>query len=433
MQSHTRLHVHGRFSAWTTFLFVLIALLFPLPGNSTPLGETPQTVILSVFWGDGCPHCAAQKPFLHDLEQRYPELELRLFEIYRTDAHHARFIEMALAHGVEPGSVPTAFLGGRAWVGDSPQVRRELEQTLQARIAALGAAADTNPSPLTALNERNTVDIPLVGHIDLAMQPLIVTTVLIAFIDGLNPCSLWVLMLLLGLVIHSRSRSRIALVGITFLSTTALIYGAFIAGVFGVLSYVLYLHWVQWLVAAFALTFGLVNVKDYFWFRTGPSFTIAESHKPGIYRGMRKLLSPQLTGFALFFATIVMASGIALVELPCTAGFPVLWSGILAERGITGVAFLGLLAIYLFVYLFIELVIFFVALITLRMGRFEESHGRNLKLIGGLIMVALAGILLVDPGLMNDIGTTLLVFAITIGIALTIIAIHSHWKKGTSE
>jgi len=334
---------------------------------------------------------------------------------------------MALVHGIEPGSVPTVFLAGRAWVGDSPQVRREIERTLQERMAEV---TDTNPA---ALDERNTIDIPLIGHIDLAMQPLVVTTVLVAFIDGLNPCSLWVLMLLLGLVIHSRSRRRIALVGVTFLSTTALIYGAFIAGVFGVLSYVLYLHWVQWLVAAFALTFGLVNVKDYFWFRTGPSFTIAESHKPGIYRGMRRLLNPQLTGFALFFATVVMASGIALVELPCTAGFPVLWSGILAERGIDGTAFLVLLAIYLLVYLFIELVIFFVALITLRMGRFEERHGRNLKLIGGLIMVALAGILLVDPGIMNDIGLTLLVFAGTIGLALFIIAIHPQAKKGTPE
>ena len=225
-------------------------------------------------------------------------------------------------------------------------------------------------------------------------------------------------------MIHSGSRGRIALVGITFLATTALIYGAFIAGVFSVLSFILYLTWVQWLVAAFALTFGLVNIKDYFWFKTGPSFTIADSQKPGIYQGMRKLLNPQLAGFGLFFATIVMASGIALVELPCTAGFPVIWSGIVADRGVTGMTFLMLLAIYLLIYLLIELVVFLAALITLRMGKFQESHGRNLKLVGGMIMVALAMVLVFYPDLMNDIGATLLLFGGAIGLALLIMGVH---------
>jgi cytochrome c biogenesis protein CcdA/thiol-disulfide isomerase/thioredoxin len=390
------------------------------------------TVPMFVFWGEGCPHCDDQKPFLRELEKRYSGLEIREFEVFRTNAHHPLFTALSIAHGIEPGSVPTIFLGGRAWVGDGPQIRREMEQVIRREIAALQGTevgadhAYAEPEALGVAGRRNDneIDIPLIGTVDLGVQPLVVTTLLVAFIDGLNPCSLWVLTLLLGLVIHSGSRGRIALVGITFLTTTALIYGAFIAGVFSVLSYVLYLNWVQWLVAAFALTFGLVNIKDYFWFRTGPSFSIADTHKPGIYKGIRTLLNPQLAGFGLFFATIVMASGIALVELPCTAGFPVIWSGIVADRGVTGMTFLMLLAIYLLVYLLIELVVFFAALVTLRMGKFQESHGRNLKLVGGMIMVALALVLLLDPNLMNDVGATLMLFTGAIGLALLIMGIH---------
>lgn len=118
--------------------------------------------------------------------------------------------------------------------------------------------------------------------------------------------------------------------------TTALIYGAFVAGVFSVLSFLLYLHWVHWLVAGFALSFGLVNVKDYFWYKRGLSFTIAESRKPGIYRGLRSLRQENLGGMALILAMVVMAAGIAVVELPCSAGFPVLWSSIIAESGVAG-------------------------------------------------------------------------------------------------
>ena len=291
-----------------------------------------------VFWGIGCPHCDNQKPFLQELEERYPELTLQKYEVLRERTHHELFIALSLAHGIEPGSVPTAFLGGNAWVGDSPQIRREIESTIRQEIAALKqqelpegqAPPGLGPADVQAVDPPEGFNVPLIGRVDLGMQPLMVTTLLIAFIDGLNPCSLWVLTLLLGLVIHSGSRGRIALVGITFLTTTALIYGAFIAGVFGVLSYVLYLTWVQWLVALFALTFGLVNIKDYFWFKTGPSFTIADSQKPGIYKGMRGLMDRRLTGLGLVFATVVMAAGIALSNCPAPPASP--WSGAESSR-----------------------------------------------------------------------------------------------------
>ncbi|AHE98802.1 glutaredoxin family protein [Thioalkalivibrio paradoxus] len=420
------------------FLVVLLSPLLALPAAAdagAPPAPDPE-VRMYVFWSESCPHCINQKPFLRDLEQRYPELTVDEREISRTRTHHPLFVSLALAHGVEPGSVPTIFLGGKAWIGDGPDIRREIEATVRSEIARLASreqratetpaveAVPELPSDSAAPSATHSLDVPLLGSVNLGVQPVVVTTALIAFIDGFNPCSLWVLTLLLGLVIHSGSRGRIALVGITFLTTTALIYGAFIAGVFGVLSYVLYLTWVQWLVAAFALTFGLVNIKDYFWFRTGPSFTIAESHKPGIYKGIRGLMDRRLTGLALIAATIVMAAGIALVELPCTAGFPVVWSGIVADQNIAGMAFLLLLGLYLLIYLLIELVVFVAALVTLRMGRFEENHGRVLKLVGGTIMVALALVLVLNPGLMNDVGGTLLVFAGSLLLAGMIMLAH---------
>ncbi len=420
-------------------LFGIVSLLSATAAAATT-GSGAEGVRMFVFWGIGCPHCDNQKPFLHELEERYPDLTIQKYEVLRERTHHELFISLSLAHGIEPGSVPTAFLGGKAWVGDSPQIRREIEATVRQEIAAFGSQESPAAGTLPSLGPADvgTVDppegfnVPLLGRVDLGMQPLMVTTLLIAFIDGLNPCSLWVLTLLLGLVIHSGSRGRVALVGITFLTTTALIYGAFIAGVFGVLNYVLYLTWVQWLVALFALTFGLVNIKDYFWFKTGPSFTIADSQKPGIYRGMRGLMDRRLTGPGLVFATMVMAAGIALVELPCTAGFPVVWSGIVAEREVTGIAFLLLLAVYLFVYLLIELVVFTVALLTLRMKRFEEGHGRVLKLVGGTVMIALALILILNPQLMNDITGTLVVFVGSILLATAVILVHRRTQAGQS-
>jgi len=347
-----------------------------------------QAAELVVFYGEGCPHCAEQHEFLHELEQRWPQLQVQRYEVWRETTHHWHFREMAQAHGIEAGSVPTLFLDGQVWVGHSPAIAADVERAVRELLA------DADPSGTDegqATTTRFLIPVPGLGEVDLSQQSLLLGTALIALVDGFNPCSFWVLTLLLGLVIHSGSRRRVALVGSVFLLTTTAVYGGFMLGVFSVLSYVLYLSWVQWLVAGMALLFGLVNVKDYFWYQRGLSFTISEKHKPGIYRSLRQVMaSSQGSVIALVSATVAMALGIALVELPCTAGFPVLWAALLADQNVSTAGFAGLLSLYLLIYLLDEAVVFVMAVATLRLGRFEERHGRLLKLVGGLVMLSLA-------------------------------------------
>ena len=275
-----------------------------------------------------------------------------------------------------------------------------------------------------AEREAAVINLPLIGSIDLSVQPLIFSTLMIAFVDGFNPCSIWVLTILLALVLHSGSRFRVLLVGLTFLFTTAAIYGAFIAGVFSILAFAAYLPWIYWIVALFALAFGAVNVKDYFWFKRGLSFTIDDKHKPGIFKGFRDLMTNGRSPLALVGATILMASGIALIELPCTAGFPVIWSSLLSANDVRGLEFLTLLAVYLLVYLGIELVIFGIAVVKLRIDRFQEDQGRFLKLVGGVIMIALALVLIAAPELMSNVGAAMGVFVLAFAVTGLIVVLH---------
>lgn len=403
-------------------LTALVWLLLAWPASA----EQPLT--LYVFSSVDCPHCVAQKPFLETLAAQDSRVQLEEFEVMRAGQHHEQFRRMAAAHGIESGSVPTLFVGGRAWVGDSPLIRTQMAAWVEHCLvdgACVDSAALESGMATRDLPERATVlDVPVLGNVDLALQPLLLGTALIAFVDGFNPCSLWVLTILLALVIHSGSRRRVLIVGLTFLSVTATIYGLFISGVFGVLSYVLYIDWIHWLVAGFALLFGLVNIKDYFWYKRGLSFTIDDRHKPGMFNRMRGLIGEQASTPALIMATATMAAGIALIELPCTAGFPVIWSGLVAAHDIDLSYFLLLLGVYLLIYLGIELVIFVTALVSFRIDRFEERHGRWLKLIGGLIMLALALILLIRPELMQDVGAILALFGGTAGMALLVIVVH---------
>ena len=406
----------------------LLALWLALSAGAAALAEPgPETAsaVMLVFWGEGCPHCEDQKPFLAALAAAQPSLAIHQFELWRSREHHALFRELAAVHGIRPGSVPTVFIGGRAWIGDSPAIRAEIQAAVAACI--VGGCPDPRerlaagtPAPAAAPAPGTTLFLPLLGEVDLALKPLLLATLLIAFVDGFNPCSLWVLTLLLALVVQARSRARVVLVGVTFLVTTALVYGAFMVGVFGALAYVLYYDWVRIAVALLALAFALINIKDYFWFRRGVSLTIAEEHKPWIYRRMRSLRDARLSVPAVLAATVVMALGISLVELPCTAGFPVLWSSLVAAQAPGPGEFAGLLAAYLGVYLSLELVVFGVAVATLRMGRFGERHGQLLKLVGGAVMLALAVVILLAPALMTELQGVLLVFLAAVAGSLVV-------------
>ncbi|MCC5986448.1 MAG: hypothetical protein JJT95_02125 [Pararhodobacter sp.] len=394
------------------WLLIASALAVLVPAQAG--AQTDNGPVLHVFWSHTCPVCIRQAPWIDGLEARYPGLRVVKMELSQDERYRPLFQEMASERGIRAEFVPTLMLGPRAWVGDTQAQRAEIEAAIEATLAGV--------APEPAAN--GALRLPMLGEVDPASASLMGLTVLIAFVDGFNPCSLWVLTLLLGMVIASGSRRRVAVVGVSFLLTTALIYGAFIAGLFSIMAWAFALPWVRWAVALFALGFGLVSIKDYFWYGRGISFSIPEGQKPGIYTRLRRLRQADLGMPALVGATVAMAAGIALVELPCTAGFPVLWSGILAERGIaTGAGFWGLLSVYVLIYLGVELIIFAVAVTAMSLGRMGERHGRALKLIGGAVMVALAGAMALRPEMMEDFAASTQLFAAAMGLAALVLLI----------
>ena len=243
-----------------------------------------------------------------------------------------------------------------------------------------------------------------------ADAPLLLSTFIISFIDGFNPCSLWVLTLLLGIVVLSKDRKKILLIGLTYLTVAALAYGAFILGMINVFSYIGYLFWIRILVAAIATTFALVNIKDFFFFKKGISFTISDKYKPKIFSKVRNLMRPDNNTRTLIIGSAIMALGITLVELPCTAGFPMIWSNIISAADVSGGMFATLFGVYILTYFSVELAIFLTVVYTLKVSKFEEKHGRLLKLIGGVIMLALAMVLVFNPDMLNDITATIVLF-----------------------
>ncbi|MGZ8687976.1 MAG: thioredoxin family protein, partial [Gaiellaceae bacterium] len=391
-------------------------------------------VTITYFWGDGCPHCAELRPFLETLAAS-ADVDLAAYEVWYDDANRDLFRRVADAHGIEPSGVPAVFVGGRAWIGDNTAVRQSISSTVAACVAdgctdvAQAVIEGRTPPPVTPEKTADTtgtvITLPLLGTHDVGGDSLVWATALIAFVDGFNPCSLWVLTVLLAMILRTGSRARLALIGGSYVATAAAVYGLFLVGLFGALTVVDYAWWIRVSVATFAAVFAVVNLKDYFWFGRGLSLAIPDRFKPRIVRSSRSLALEERQLPVVVAMTVAMAAGVSLLELPCTVGFPVVWSNLLADRGVAVSEYAFLLTVYLLVFLLDEMVIVAVAVTAMRIGRVEERHGRVLKLAGGVLMGSLAVVMLVDPGMLENVSGATLVFLAAAAITAATIVVHT--------
>lgn len=99
--------------------------------GSSISAQTARPIELYFFYGQGCPHCAEAKPFLENLEKRYPQLKIKTFEVYRDEKNKELFSIFLKAYGRKPEGVPTIFLGEKVIVGYNESISFQIEQAIQ--------------------------------------------------------------------------------------------------------------------------------------------------------------------------------------------------------------------------------------------------------------------------------------------------------------
>jgi thiol-disulfide isomerase/thioredoxin len=98
------------------------------------LGEKPESPQASLyfFWGDGCPHCANEEEFLEEMKEKYPDLEIKMYETWNNRANARALQDMAKAYGTTARGVPMTFLGDfDPWVGFSSGMEPEMEERIE--------------------------------------------------------------------------------------------------------------------------------------------------------------------------------------------------------------------------------------------------------------------------------------------------------------
>lgn len=401
-------------------LMAVTAAALPRTADAPP---AEPTIVL--FHGEGCPHCAAERAFLADLAIRHPGIVVQEHEVWYDPAGRELLARTAEELGFEPVGVPVTVVGDRVWIGFDDATAQEIEAAATSDPATAGG-------PVTA-PAATRVDVPILGEVSVEDTGLLAATVAIGFVDGINPCSLWVLSLLLAIVVGRGSRGRVLLVGGTFLTVTAAMYGLYMVGMYSAASYLGGMGWLRVAVALVAGVFGVLQLKDGLGVANGPSLSISADRRPGLYARMRAVASPERALTATLAGTVVLAAAVSLLETPCTAGLPLLWTAMLADQGVGPLQAALLFAVYMAVFLLDELLVFAAAVITLRATRVQERHGRALKLVAGSVLLALAVTMLVAPAALTTLVGTVVVFGAAVGLAAVLYWISSGRTSGRSS
>jgi glutaredoxin len=345
---------------------------------------------LQVFVREGCPHCAAAEAFLPSLLRQRPGLTVRLRDVGRDPQARAELLRVSQELGVEAPGVPTFVYRGRVLVGfDAAAGRgRDLLALIDQR-AADGAVEGAEAGELVNLG-------PL-GSLSAADLGLPLFTLVMGLLDGFNPCAMWVLLFLLALLVHWRDRRRMALVAGTFVLVSGAVYYAFMAAWLNVFLLLGWSGWLRLLLGGLALTVGVVNVRDFRRQDSRFTLSIPEGAKPGLYARMRDVMQsrsllPAMAGVAAL-AVVVNA-----VELLCTAGLPAIYTAVLSQQNLPAAAHYAYLGLYIAGYIADDSLMVAAAVLALSSNRLTEGGGRWLKLISGVVMLALGAGLLLRPG-----------------------------------
>lgn len=235
-------------------------------------------------------------------------------------------------------------------------------------------------------------------------MPLPAFTFIIAIIDGFNPCTMWVLTFLLVLLVSvSHSRKRIFAVGYTFVIVIFTIYFLFMAAWLNVFLFFGYFDIIRIIIGIVALVAGIINCKEFFWFRKGVTLMIQEQHKMPLVEKIESMKNIIKKGSmpALIISSIVLAAFASLVELPCTAGWPLIYTNILAQKGFeNSVSYYIYLLLYNLIYIIPISAIIFLFGYTFKGKQITKDQMKIIKFIGGFIMILLGIILLVNPELL---------------------------------
>lgn len=370
-------------------LLIILGVMIIVPPSSDEAGVFAQDnykLEINFFYSETCLHCKAEQKFLDGIEQKYSEVKIIRHSVSQAQCREI-LVDLCRKYNIEKylGLVPITFVEEEFFLGfdDENRIGKKIEESIQRQLK------DLKPDN----NKDNKIHLPIIGEVDLTKYSLPAQAIILGFFDGFNVCSLGALILILGLVLILRSRSKIFIFGGLFILTTATIYGLLI-----VLWYQLFyflapvLKIMNIFVGGLGILGGVYFFKQFLKYKKyGPTCDMNKGNGIVAKFSAKVQKNFQESGglWAILISILIFAVVITVVEFPCSAVIPVFFASALANAQLPALTYLLYIAIFVFFYMIDEIIVFLIALFTMNIKIASSKAITWLSLVEAIVLFGL--------------------------------------------
>lgn len=325
------------------------------------------------YYGKGCPHCARVDVLLEELDSEY-ELNIVQKEIYYDAQNRQEMFDVYASFGLDPGEsgVPTILLDNRSLlIGEMSEQRfKEIFDEHIADDSVSGIYTAKSSSPIEEKDSTATLTLwVLLGA---------------AVADSVNPCTIAVMAMLLGVIMKSGDKRMVLYASIIFISIIFTMYYLMGLGLLYTITNTELTNIFFTFVTIATLALAILEIRAYIDYK--PGFLSVEI--PMFLRPfMKGVIRKAVTLSAVALAALVCS----LILLPCSSGPYLVVLGMLAKS----VTLQGLSYLFIYNFVFILPMIVVASMIYFGkasvddIGEFREKHIRSFHLIAGMLFFIL--------------------------------------------
>ena len=380
---------------------LLFSLLILLPISVS----AKEKVNLYLFHSDVCSHCQAEIKYLKELEKKYDNLKIHLYETNSNKDNAELMKDIKKKLKITSPVVPFTVIGNYYYIGFGDGIDDGIEELVkkfseEKETDMIKPILEGKEIPKLKMVNGDINTINVAGkEINPKELSLPVLSVVLGAIDGFNPCAMWVLIFLISMLFNMKDRKKMWFLGITFLTTSAIIYMLFMFAWLGIATTLLTKSTLfRYLIALVALVGAFLNLKGFYKsIKEGTGCEVVDKNKrKSIMEKIKKITSEKSFILAIL-GVIVLAASVNVIELACSAGIPVLFTNVLAMNNTTTLQTIIYVLIYILFFLIDDIIIFVIAMLTLNIKAISTRYTKYSHLIGGILMLVIGLLMILKP------------------------------------
>ena len=376
----------NRFKRYLIISLIILGIVIGFTSQGTT--GTGEGFEVHFFHLPGCSSCEEQEPFNKKLENTY-SINITAHDA-TTPQGHALLSEKLAELGIEyEPEFPITIFGNQVLGGWESE-----ETTGRAIEGALKQCLAGECPPPTGKEPTHKINLPLIGEIDPTDYSLPALAVILGFVDGFNPCAMWVLVYLISIIATLRDRKRIWLIVGSFVLASGVLYFLFMTVWFEAYrQFIGHLTAVTIVIGLVALGGGILQIREAI--KTKGAIvcevTDEESRKKTMTR-VQKIVSSPIT-LGTIAGIVVLAFAVNSIEFVCSAAVPAIFTHVLSLASLTTLQYYGYILVYVLAFMLDDLIIFGSAAIAMTSG-LGERYAKYFRPVGAAILIILGVLLL---------------------------------------